>query len=154
MKRPALRSPKRGYAEVLLRLRTSQWIVPVLVFVSLNLVLLGNLLPKPVEMSEGQVAKRDVEAPRRVTNRYRTDLLREEAAKAAVREAAALASNYEINQAAAINAEELVGNIFRVLRGEEIQTGCSRRCDCCAFVSNNRCSQAVPEDDLGDRDAQ
>lgn len=123
MKRPALRSPKRGYVEVLLRLRTSQWIVPVLVFVSLNLVLLGNLLPKPVEMSEGQVAKRDVEAPRRVTNRYRTDLLREEAAKAAVREAAALASNYEINQAAAINAEELVGNIFRVLRGEEIQTG-------------------------------
>ena len=50
-------------------------------------------------------------------------MLREEAAKAAVREAATLPGNYEINQAVAINAEEVAGNIFRVLRGEAIQTG-------------------------------
>ncbi|MGI6081771.1 MAG: HD family phosphohydrolase [Limnochordia bacterium] len=122
MKKPA-ESPGSAVAGIFQRVRLSQWIVPVLVFISLNLVLLSNLLPKPVEISEGQVAKRDVAAPRRVTNRYQTDLLREEAAKAAVREAATLPGNYEINQALAINAEELVGNVFRALRGDAVQTG-------------------------------
>lgn len=114
-----LRTVVRRYKEgVSLQPAVSRWIVFAFTFASLNALLLGNLTPKPVEMSVGQVAKRDVTAPRRVINRYQTDLLREEAAKAAVREAAGLSVNYEINQAAAINAEEAVGNVFRVLRGE------------------------------------
>ena len=62
MKKPA-ESSGSAVAQIFRRVRLSQWIVPVLVFLSLNLVLLSNLLPKPVELSEGQVAKRDVARP-------------------------------------------------------------------------------------------
>lgn len=121
MNLPPLRAIAGRYKQgAFVQATISRWAVPVAVFVALSAVLLGNLIPKPMQMSVGQVAKRDVEAPRRVINRYQTDLLREEAAKAAVREAAALPTNYEINQAAAINAEEGVGNVFRVLRREPL----------------------------------
>lgn len=100
------------------RSSASPWLVLVLVFVALCGVLLGNLIPKPVHMVVGQVAKRDVEASRRIINRYRTDQLREAAAKAAVREAATQPANYEINQATVLHAEEAVEGVFRVLRGE------------------------------------
>jgi membrane-associated HD superfamily phosphohydrolase len=106
--------------KLLRQIARSPWLVWAVIFVALNAVLLVNNTPEPIEMEVGQVAKRDVEAPRRVVNRYRTELLREEAGKAAVRDAALLPSNYEINQAVAVKAEETVGSIFSVLRGKPI----------------------------------
>lgn len=72
--------------------------------------------PDGVDWQVGDVATRDVAAPRDVVNRYRTEQLREAAARQALREAELDPVNWEINPAEALRAEERVLDIFADLR--------------------------------------
>jgi len=76
----------------------------------------ANTVPDAIDWQVGDVATRDVVAPRDVVNRYRTELLREEAARQALREAELDPANWEINPAEALRSEERVAAIFAAFR--------------------------------------
>ncbi|HHW10076.1 MAG TPA: HDIG domain-containing protein [Firmicutes bacterium] len=103
--------------------RNPWWPVLLVLFIVINAILLVDLIPEPISAVVGQVAKRDVVAPRRVINRYRTEQLREEAAEAAFREAAAVAANYVIDPSVALKAEENLAGVFAILRSRQEELG-------------------------------
>ncbi|MEA4883481.1 MAG: HDIG domain-containing protein [Clostridia bacterium] len=70
------------------------------------------LLPRAVELAPGQLAKRDIDAPRTVVNRVATDKLREDARKAYLRNAPSFSGNYEVNLSYSYMAEEAVDSVF------------------------------------------
>ncbi|HEY8416859.1 MAG TPA: HDIG domain-containing metalloprotein [Limnochordales bacterium] len=84
-------------------------------FVVLLAVMAADTAPDALDWQVGDVATRDVAAPRDVVNRYRTEQLREQAAREAVREAELDPVNWEINPAEALRAEERVKAIFGVI---------------------------------------
>ncbi len=92
-----------------------QWTLGALLFVALAGMLLANEVTEPVDLQVGQVAKRDIEAPYRVINRYRTDILRAAEADRAVNEAVDDESNYVINQAAAVRGKERTDQAYRIM---------------------------------------
>ena len=92
-----------------------QWLLAALVYVALAGLLLANVVTEPIELEVGQVARRNIEAPFRAVDRYRTDLLRAAEADRAVTEAVADASNYVINQAVAVRGRERIAQAFRLL---------------------------------------
>lgn len=94
-----------------------QWALAALIFVILTGFLMANFVPRTVDLAIGQVAKRDIEAPRRVIDRPRTEALRAEAARQALREAAEDPANLGINQALALQAEERVTAAFTAIEG-------------------------------------
>lgn len=94
------------------------WSVVIALFLCLNIVLLFDFMPKQLNIAVGQVARRDVVAPRRVMNKYRTEQLRQQATDSAQREAAAAITNYKIDPSAAYKAEEKLAGIFNILRIE------------------------------------
>jgi len=103
-----------------------QWTIAVLFFVALGGMLLANVVTDTVDVSVGQVAPRDIEAPFRAINRYETDRLRATAADRAVKEAVDNDANYVINQAVAIKARELVADVFERIaaaRGQDADPG-------------------------------
>ncbi|NPV52797.1 MAG: HDIG domain-containing protein [Firmicutes bacterium] len=113
---------KRGMKEALdLFLRNptvERVLIGVLVTVALVAILSSVLIPRKVEISAGQPARADVEAPRDMVNRFSTDKLKAEAEKQAVKAASASPVNYDISPAASINAEDTVNAIFeRVSKG-------------------------------------
>lgn len=71
--------------------------------------------PTGVDLRVGQVAARDIEAPRSVVNRVATERLREEAAREAVRNAADDPANYRINTTVAVLAADEVQGLFNRL---------------------------------------
>lgn len=76
----------------------------------------ASTTPDGVDWQVGDVATRDVAAPRDVVNRYRTEQLRDAAARQALREAELDPVNWEINPAEALRAEERVVAVFADLR--------------------------------------
>lgn len=92
-----------------------QWLLAVLVFVALGGMLLVNVVSEPLELEVGQVARRDIEAPFRAIDRYRTELLRAAAADRAVAEAVADPSNYVVNQAVSLRGRERIAQAYRLL---------------------------------------
>ena len=92
-------------------------------------LLVASTAPDGVDWEVGDVATRDVLAPRDVVNRHRTDQLREEAARQALREAELDPVNWEINPAEALRAEERVADLFAAFKQVLIggRAGCRRR---------------------------
>ena len=84
-------------------------------FVVLLAVMAADTAPDALDWQVGDVATRDVAAPRDVVDRYRTEQLREQAAREAVRVAELDPVNWEINPAEALRAEERVKAIFDVI---------------------------------------
>lgn len=85
-------------------------------FVIMFAMLVASTAPDGVDWEVGDVATRDVLAPRDVVNRHRTELLREDAARQALREAELDPVNWEINPAEALRTEERVAAIFSAFR--------------------------------------
>ncbi|MGE5577544.1 MAG: HD family phosphohydrolase, partial [Syntrophothermus sp.] len=94
-----------------------QGILGGIVFVALVGMLLANLVPERVDLQIGQVSKRDIEAPRTITDRTRTEQLRTEAARAAIQTVTQDRRNYILSTAEASAARDMVVSIFAVLRG-------------------------------------
>lgn len=99
-----------------------QWSLIALVYVALGGMLLVNVVGEPIDLYEGQVATRDVEAPYRIVNQYRTEMLRAAQADRAVKDAVDDESNYVVNQAIAVRAKERINQAFRIL-GERSTSG-------------------------------
>lgn len=93
-----------------------QWALAALVFFVIVLLMVANMFPDSEELAVGRVATRDIAAPCRVENVYRTELERDRAARQA--ELAAIANDafYVINPAAAEQAEARVEAIFARIR--------------------------------------
>ncbi|NLN27638.1 MAG: hypothetical protein GX161_05405, partial [Firmicutes bacterium] len=93
-----------------------QWALAALVFFVIVLLMVANMFPDSEELAVGRVATRDIAAPFRVENVYRTELERDRAARQA--ELAAIANDafYVINPAAAEQAEARVEAIFARIR--------------------------------------
>ena len=74
-----------------------QWALAALVFFVIVLLMVANMFPDSEELAVGRVATRDIAAPFRVENVYRTELERDRAARQA--ELAAIANDafYVIN---------------------------------------------------------
>ncbi|HHV61147.1 MAG TPA: HDIG domain-containing protein [Firmicutes bacterium] len=87
-------------------------VIIFLVVIALVAILSSVLIPKKVEITAGQPARADIEAPRDMVNRLATDKLKAEAEKQAVKAASASPVNYDISPAASINAEDTVNAIF------------------------------------------
>lgn len=101
--------------------RVRQWFLVVFVYLTLVGILLANLIPERMDLRVGQVAKRDITAPRTIVNQYRTDQLKAEAAEQAAQKAAADEGNYIIDENVAISAKEKLAAMFDIL--EEARTG-------------------------------
>lgn len=84
-------------------------------YVVLLVLMTASAGPDAVDWKVGDVATHDVVAPRDVVDRYRTEQLREQAARQAVRDAELDPVNWEINPAEALRSEERVKAIFGVL---------------------------------------
>lgn len=90
----------------------------VWLFIGISLVLfliLAFKSPTGVELRVGEVAARDIEAPRSVVNRVATERLRDEAAREAVRNAADNPENYRINTTVSVLAADEVQALFNRL---------------------------------------
>ena len=130
----------------------------VLLFLALGGLLLANVVTDTVDVSVGQVAPRDIEAPFRAVNRYETDLLRATAADRAVKEAVDNRDNYVINQAIAIKPRELVADVFDLIQAagganvdpvslaEEISVSLNRPLD----AAHVRVAIELPQDRLAE----
>lgn len=100
LKSPAMRRTAIGAAVVL----------------AVFLVLALDLIPQSIHIEEGQVADRDIEAPRTIVNRMATEALKKAARDKAMGEAAESPEFYRINEAAAIRAEEKVASLFEAVQ--------------------------------------
>lgn len=92
-----------------------QWVLAALVFVAILAMMMANLFPDSEELGVGRVATRDIAAPARVQNTYRTKLEQDRAARQAELEAIANDAYYTINQAAAEQAQARVEAIFAMI---------------------------------------
>lgn len=98
-------------------------IVAAATLAALTLIIAWTVLPATVSLEAGQLAKRDIEAPRTVVNRPATERLREEARKAYVKNAPNNPDNYEINQAYSYMAEEAVDAAFDAVKRARAEAG-------------------------------
>ncbi|MEW5865432.1 MAG: HDIG domain-containing metalloprotein [Bacillota bacterium] len=98
-------------------------LVTTCVVIILVSILVTVLVPRRVDLQEGQPAKIDIQASRDIINRPATDRLREEAAREAIKEANASPANYDISLAASINAEDTIDLIFDALAEERRKIG-------------------------------
>lgn len=106
------RLPRKWWAKAAAR----RWWVTAALYGLMLAILLAGGMPERLELEEGQVAPFDVTAPRDVVDRFRTQPLREEAARQAIREAAQDPANFDINPAVALQREEWVQAVFRVVK--------------------------------------
>src|SRR5690606_34617346 len=103
-----------------------RWWVAGILYAAMLAILLAGSSPVLPELVEGQVATVDVMAPRDAVDRFRTEQLREEAARQAIREAAQDPANYEINPTVALEREEWLGGLFRALAAYRGQLAASQ----------------------------
>jgi putative nucleotidyltransferase with HDIG domain len=104
------------WADVLRKGTVRQWLLGLVVFVGLLGVLMVDLLPTGVSVEVGQVARRDIEAPRTAINSAETERLREEAGRRALLEANDNPEFYRINHATVVKVEESITAILNLLR--------------------------------------
>ncbi len=92
-----------------------QLIIGGATFTLIVLVLVSNFLVAKVDLKVGQVAPREIVAPRTIVDRPQTELLEQEAAKRAVREAQEHEENYVISQTLALQADLQLEEFFNKL---------------------------------------
>ena len=90
-------------------------VVAAVTLVALTVIIAWSVLPQSVSLEVGQLAKRDIDAPRTIVNRPATERLQEEARRTYVRNAPNDPANYEINPAYAYMAEEAVEAAFNAV---------------------------------------
>lgn len=101
-----------------------QFIIGASTFSLIALVLLSNFLVAKVDLKVGQVAPREIAAPRTIVDRPQTERLQQEAAKRAVREAQEHEANYVISQTLALQAESKLEDFFGKINNQlEAGTG-------------------------------
>jgi len=103
--------------------RARRVLLAAVMFAVLLAVMAADKAPDVLDWQVGDVATRDVAAPRDVVDRYRTEQLREQAAREAVRQAELDPVNWEINPAEALRAEERVKAIFQILWAVRARAG-------------------------------
>ena len=81
------------------------------------MILLSNFLVAKVDLKVGQVAPREIVAPRTIVDKPQTELLEQEAARRAVREAEEDEDNYVISQTVALQAETKLEEFFSKIEG-------------------------------------
>src|SRR5690625_1413927 len=116
-KRPGsvlLRSLATQGGDMLRKTVVLQWLLASLVFLALLVMLVASQAPE-YEYALGDRADESVQAEVTIENRYRTEALREEAARRAEAQASADEANYKIDEAAAAHAEQHVTVIFSEL---------------------------------------
>ena len=86
-------------------------------FVLIAMILLSNFLVAKVDLKVGQVAPREIVAPRTIVDKPQTELLEQEAARRAVREAEEDEDNYVISQTVALQAETKLEEFFSKIEG-------------------------------------
>lgn len=86
-------------------------------FVLIAIILLSNFLVAKVDLKVGQVAPREIVAPRTIVDKPQTELLEQEAARRAVREAEEDEDNYVISQTVALQAETKLEEFFSKIEG-------------------------------------
>ena len=92
-----------------------QWLLGVVIFAALFAILVADFVPQAVRLAPGQVALEDMQAPKTIVNSYRTKRLQEEAAKAALEEAAQNPANYEIDPELALQAQQDIAKVFEMV---------------------------------------
>ena len=92
-----------------------QWLLAIVIFAALFAILVADFVPQAVRLAPGQVAQEDMQAPKTIVNSYRTKRLQEEAAKAALEEAAQNPANYEIDPELAIQAQQDIAKVFEMV---------------------------------------
>lgn len=97
--------------------RVRHWFLAVFVYLTLVGILLANLIPERTDLRVGEVAKRDITAPKTIVNQYRTDQLKAEAADQAAQKAAEDEANYTIDENVVISAKEKLGAAFDAIEG-------------------------------------
>lgn len=109
-----LRSLAAQGGDMLRKTGVRQWLLASLVFLALLVMIVASQAPE-YEYSLGDRAEVSIQAEVTIENRYRTEALREEAARRA--EAAAIAdeANYKIAETAAARAEQHVTEVFSEL---------------------------------------
>ena len=90
-------------------------VVAAVTLVALTVIIAWSVLPQSVSLEVGQLAKRDIDAPRTIVNRPATERQQEEARRTYVRNAPNDPANYEINPAYAYMAEEAVEAAFNAV---------------------------------------
>ena len=93
-----------------------QWLLACLFFIGMLAVFIFDALPTGVSVEVGQVAKRDLTAPRTAVNRAATAKLRENAEKQVLLEVSEDPDYYDLNHAAVLRVEENLTGILNLLR--------------------------------------
>ncbi len=124
-----------------------QGILGGIVFVTLVGILLANLVPERVDLQIGQVSKRDINSPRTIIDRTRTEQLRTEAARAAIQTVTQNRRNYVLSTAEAAAARDTVATIFASIRGAQAAGQAGGGSDRNAAAIPVR-SRALTEDEL------
>ena len=101
-------------------------VVAAVTLVALTVIIAWSVLPQSVSLEVGQLAKRDIDAPRTIVNRPATERLQEEARRTCVRNAPNDPANYEINPACAYMAEEAVEAAFNAVHQARHDAGSGR----------------------------
>lgn len=93
-----------------------QWFLAVVISLSLMGILFLNALPAGMSEDVGQVAKKDLAAPRTVVNTAETEKLKDEAARNVVLEVNEDPAFYVTNPAVILRVEENITGILNLLR--------------------------------------
>lgn len=151
---PALRgSTSNSIADKLKSPAVRRAAIGAAVFLALSLVLALDLIPQTIHIEEGQVADRDIEAPRTIVNRIATEALQKAARDKAMGEAAESPEFYRINEAAAIRAEEKIASLFAAVQAaREKLVAANRDIDPASAIPLSRVRGAA--DDLRDAIAE
>lgn len=104
------------WAAALNKTSARQWVSGLVVFLGLLAILVIDFLPTGVSVEVGQVARRDIEAPRTAINSAETARLKEEAGRRAVLEAYDDPAYYGINHATVLKVEENITAVLNLLR--------------------------------------
>ncbi|MCL4516939.1 MAG: HDIG domain-containing protein [Firmicutes bacterium] len=124
-----------------------QGILGGIVFVTLVGILLANLVPERVDLQIGQVSKWDINSPRTIIDRTKTEQLQMEAARTAIQTVTQNRRNYVLSTAEAAAARDKVAAIFASIRGAQAagQAGGGSDRNAAAIPVRNR---TLTEDDL------
>lgn len=125
-----------------------RWVLAITAFGMLTVIVASNLGPRRFEVSVGQVSRYDIEAPRTAENRYRTQILKEEAGKQAIKDATQNTANYDINPAEAISAEEKLVEAFGHIKAAKTSARSSVNLDALRLDISNKAGVPVSRDVL------
>lgn len=91
------------------------WVLGAIITIALCTVLAANLEPRQVNLQVGQVAPRDIQAPRTIIDEAGTEVLRQSAEEQAIKLIREDPTNYVINREIAQKATDVLEAVFQIL---------------------------------------